>query len=51
MSAPVPCSSSPDFEALYSDLNDWLDDMQLAVTDSNDVFISEPQKEQMCQVC
>lgn len=49
VSAPVPCSSSPDFEALYSDLNDWLDDMQLAVTDSNDVFISEPQKEQMCQ--
>ncbi|XP_071832314.1 uncharacterized protein [Apostichopus japonicus] len=49
VTGPLPCSSSPDFEALYSDLNDWLDDMQLAVTDSDDVFISEPQMEQMCQ--
>ena len=44
-------SSSPDFEGLYNELSDWLNDMHLAVSDSADMRVSEHHKQHMCKVC
>ncbi|XP_071507537.1 uncharacterized protein [Diadema antillarum] len=48
-SNPPSCSSSPEFEVLYNELSDWLDDMHLAVSDSADMRVSEHHKQHMCK--
>ncbi|XP_041468111.1 uncharacterized protein LOC121418356 isoform X2 [Lytechinus variegatus] len=44
-----PLSSSPEFEVLYNELSDWLNDMHLAVSDSADMRVSEHHKQHMCK--
>eukprot|EP00057_Strongylocentrotus_purpuratus_P020893 XP_011675367.1 PREDICTED: uncharacterized protein LOC578474 isoform X2 [Strongylocentrotus purpuratus] len=42
-------SSTPEFEVLYNELSDWLNDMHLAVSDSADMRVSEHHKQHMCK--
>ncbi|XP_033627943.1 uncharacterized protein LOC117290589 isoform X1 [Asterias rubens] len=41
------CSSSPDFDVLYEELSDWLSDLHMAVTDSQQC----QSDQRMAQVC
>ena len=43
-------ASSPGFEVLYEELSDWLKEMQINVSDCNDLCVSQTHIEHMCKV-